>query len=103
MKESQLFLSGDLPKVKMFIQTPDEVTEEFVTVGVISYKENGYSIKFPDGFDWRLRLLVIMASTTIETDLSGISNNQREYILLAVFLMFCAGFFWLYKTDFINL
>jgi len=60
-----------MPKVKMFIQTPDEVTEEFATVGVIGYKKEKYTIKFPDGFDWPLRLLVIMASTTIETELYG--------------------------------
>ena len=60
-----------LPKVKMFIQTPDKVTEEFETVGVISYKKKSYNINFPEGFEWPLRLLVIIASTTIETELYG--------------------------------
>ena len=63
--------SRKLPKVKMFIQVPDKVTEEFGTVGVISYKNKSYTINFPDDFAWPLRLLTIMASTTIETELYG--------------------------------
>merc|ERR1712062_197535 len=56
-----------LPQVKMFLQVPEVASGEFQNVGSINYKKNAYAINFPDDFVWPLRLLVIMASTAIET------------------------------------